>query len=155
MEKDQEIDKNKKILEMATTIISSYIANNSLKQEYLSALLTEVYQTLSKLTNQTPEVVKQQPAVTIKRSVFPDYIICLEDGKKLKMLKRHLKSAYGLTPDQYREKWRLSPDYPMVAPNYAQKRSTLAHKSGLGKKEQVSALSRRKQASKNIKGQRD
>jgi predicted transcriptional regulator len=75
---------------------------------------------------------RPQPAVPIKKSVFPDYIVCLEDGKKLKMLKRHLMSAYNMTPDQYRERWQLGPDYPMVAPNYAQHRSTLAKKIGLG-----------------------
>jgi predicted transcriptional regulator len=100
----------------------------------LPSLIQRVYAALTNLEQKAPVVEKPQPFVPPRKSVFPDYIICLEDGKKLKMLKRHLWSAYNLTPDQYREKWSLGPDYPMVAPNYANRRSALAKEIGLGTK---------------------
>jgi predicted transcriptional regulator len=93
-----------------------------------------VYRTLSAVGVEAPVPEKPQPAVPIKRSVFPDHIVCLEDGKKLKMLKRHLQTSYQMTPDQYRERWGLPADYPMVAPSYAERRSSLAKKIGLGRK---------------------
>jgi predicted transcriptional regulator len=102
----------------------------------LPALIEQVYTALKTATSEAPPVVaeKQAPFVPAKRSVFPDYIICLEDGRKLKTLKRHLRSTYGLSPEQYREKWNLAADYPMVAPNYAEHRSKLAKQLGLGRK---------------------
>lgn len=130
----ESMKKNNDILKMATDIISSYVSYNSVNIEYITPLLGEVYNVLSKAGQKKEESLRLQPAVTIKKSIFPDYIVCLEDGKKLKMLKRHLKSAYGMTPEQYRERWGLPADYPMVAPNYAEKRSSLAREIGLGRK---------------------
>ena len=97
-------------------------------------MIGSVYATLATVGTSTPVPEKLQPAVPVKRSVFPDHLVCLEDGKKLKMLKRHLKTTYNLTPDQYRTKWGLPASYPMVAPDYAARRSTLAKKIGLGLK---------------------
>ncbi|MFT8719620.1 MucR family transcriptional regulator [Acetobacter sp.] len=122
------------LLELTAQIVSAYVSNNSFSSEALPGLVREVYTSLENAGQAAPEPEKLQPAVPIKRSVFPDYIVCLEDGKKLKMLKRHLQSAYGMTPDQYRERWNLPVDYPMVAPNYAERRSTLAREIGLGRK---------------------
>lgn len=129
---DQQADAN--ILELTAEIVSAHVSNNSVPLSELPGLIQEVYKTLSAVGRGAPAPDKPQPAVPIKKSVFPDYIICLEDGKKLKMLKRHLKTAYNMTPEQYRERWGLPPDYPMVAPNYAQRRSELAKKIGLGTK---------------------
>ena len=120
-------------------IVSAYVERNNLAIADLPAFINSVHQSLSKLgqpdSGAAPEV-ELKPAVPIKKSVFPDHIICLEDGKKLKMLKRHLQSSYGLTPDEYRAKWGLPADYPMVAPNYAKARSDLALQLGLGRKKQ-------------------
>jgi predicted transcriptional regulator len=121
------------ILALTAEIVSAHVASNSVGPESLPDLIRDVYRAMSSLGAVAPPPAERpQPAVPIKKSVFPDYIVCLEDGKKLKMLKRHLMSAYNMTPDQYRERWQLGPDYPMVAPNYAQHRSTLAKKIGLG-----------------------
>ena len=121
------------LLTLTTDIVASHVSNNGVPVSELSQLIEEVYKTLSELGKEkTPAAEKLQPAVPIRKSITPDHIICLEDGKKLKMLKRHLKSAYDLTPDQYRERWGLAPDYPMVAPNYAEQRRDLAKKIGLG-----------------------
>ncbi len=125
---------NSEILALTVEIVSAHVSSNSVGAEALPDLIREVYRAMAGL-GATPAPVlaeRPQPAVPIKRSVFPDYIVCLEDGKKLKMLKRHLMSAYNMTPDQYRERWGLGGDYPMVAPNYAQHRSSLAKKIGLG-----------------------
>lgn len=121
------------LLELTTEIVSAHVGNNSVSVDDLPQLIQEVYKTLDSVGTATaPE--RPQPAVPIKKSVFPDYIVCLEDGKKLKMLKRHLKTAYNLTPEEYRERWGLAADYPMVAPTYAKHRSNLAKKIGLGTK---------------------
>jgi len=122
------------LLELTTEIVVAHVGNNTLAVGDLPALIEDIYKTLSTLgeTPEAPEAAK--PAVPVKRSVFPDYIVCLENGKKLKMLKRHLKTAYNMTPEDYREKWGLSADYPMVAPNYAKHRSALAKEIGLGTK---------------------
>jgi len=121
------------ILALTAEIVSAHVASNSVGPESLPDLIRDVYRAMSGLGAAAPAPTERpQPAVPIKKSVFPDYIVCLEDGKKLKMLKRHLMSAYNMTPDQYRDRWQLGPDYPMVAPNYAQHRSTLAKKIGLG-----------------------
>jgi predicted transcriptional regulator len=121
------------ILALTAQIVSAHVKSNSVPLDALPELIRDVHRAVSTLGAAAPPPPERpQPAVPVKKSVFPDYIVCLEDGKKLKMLKRHLMSAYSLTPDQYRERWGLSSDYPMVAPNYAQHRSTLAKKIGLG-----------------------
>jgi len=122
------------LLELTTEIVAAHASNNTLSPDDLPKLIQDVYRTLSSVGSPSPVSDKPRPAVSPKRSIFPDYIICLEDGKKLKMLKRHLKTAYNLTPDQYRDRWGLGADYPMVAPNYAKHRSNLAKKIGLGTK---------------------
>ena len=125
------------ILALTAQIVSAHVANNSLSADAVPHLIQDIHRTLAALAHGAPPVEEQQPAVPIKKSVYPDHIICLEDGKKLKMLKRHIKTAYNMTPEQYREKWKLPPDYPMVAPTYAKHRSTLAKKIGLGTKPRV------------------
>ncbi|MEC4592746.1 MULTISPECIES: MucR family transcriptional regulator [Nitrospirillum] len=121
------------LLSLTTEIVSAHVSNNTVPPADLTALIEQVYKTLTNIGQEQPATVeKPQPAVPIKRSVTPEYIVCLEDGKKLKMLKRHLKTAYNMTPEEYREKWSLPTDYPMVAPNYAKQRSRLAKEIGLG-----------------------
>ncbi len=123
------------ILGLTAQIVSAHVAKNRLGAEALPALIISVYRSLSSAGEAPPPPpAAQVPAVPVKKSVFPDYIVCLEDGKKLKMLKRHLQASYGLTPDAYRSKWGLPRDYPMVAPSYAATRSGLAKKIGLGRK---------------------
>ena len=122
------------VLSLTAQIVSAHTAHNVVTAEALPALIQSVYRTLSNVGAPAPEPQKLEPAVPIKKSVFPDHIVCLEDGKKLKMLKRHLKTAYDMTPEQYRERWGLPRDYPMVAPNYAEKRSALAKSIGLGRR---------------------
>jgi len=122
------------LLTLTAEIVSAHVANNTIAVGDLPALIQEVYRTLGSVGNAPAAPERPQPAVPVKKSVQPDYIICLEDGKKLKMLKRHLKTAYDMTPEEYRERWGLAADYPMVAPNYAAHRSSLAKKIGLGTK---------------------
>ena len=122
------------VLGLTAQIVSAHVSNNPIGAEALPSLIQEVYRTLAGVGKEQITPDKQQPAVPVKKSVYPDHIICLEDGKKLKMLKRHLKTSYNMTPEQYRDKWQLPPDYPMVAPNYAKHRSSLAKKIGLGTK---------------------
>ena len=123
------------LLALTTEIVSSHVANNTVAVNDLPQLIQQVYTTLAAIGKApSPAVERPHPVVSVKRSVTPDYIVCLEDGRKLKMLKRHLKTAYNMTPEEYRERWRLPPDYPMVAPNYAKQRSALAKKIGLGTK---------------------
>ncbi len=128
-----EIDRGE-LLALTTEIVASHVANNDVPVSDLPQLIKQVYGTLSNLSSgaAAAEEARPQPAVSIKKSVTPDYIVCLEDGKKLKMLKRHLMTSFKLTPDQYRQRWGLPADYPMVAPNYAKQRSQLAKKIGLG-----------------------
>jgi predicted transcriptional regulator len=126
--------KDAHLLGLTAQIVSAHVANNPVQPDALPGLIQSVFKTLAVAGKDTPEPVKLEPAVPIKKSIFPDHIICLEDGKKLKMLKRHLKTAFNLTPDQYRDKWGLSADYPMVAPNYTKHRSNLAKRIGLGTK---------------------
>jgi len=122
------------LLELTTEIVSAHVGNNAIALGDLPQLIQDVYKTLA-IVGTTPAVPERpKPAVPIKKSVFPDFVVCLEDGKKLKMLKRHLKTAYNMTPDEYRARWGLPPEYPMVAPNYAKHRSALAKKIGLGTK---------------------
>ena len=124
------------ILRMSVEIVSAYVRNNSITAAQIPDVINSVHGALSSLNGQSgaSRTETQKPAVSIRRSIHPDYIVCLEDGKKLKMLKRHLRAAYGLSPDEYRAKWGLSTDYPMVAPNYAQQRSVFAKEIGLGRK---------------------
>ena len=122
------------ILTLTARIVSAHVGHNSIQADALPALIQSVFHTLNTIGVAPAVPDKPQPAVPIKKSVFPDHIVCLEDGKKLKMLKRHLKTAYDMTPDQYRERWGLPPDYPMVAPKYAEHRSRLAKQIGLGRK---------------------
>ena len=121
------------MVELTVEIVASHVQNNSVAISDLPQLIKTVHESLTSLTSEkSPE--RPQPAVSVRRSITPDYIICLEDGRKLKMLKRHLATSYGMTPEDYREKWGLPIDYPMVAPNYAKHRSSLAKKIGLGKR---------------------
>ena len=126
--------KDANILGLTAQIVSAHVANNSVQPDALPALIQSVFKTLASAGKETPEQVKPEPAVPIKKSIFADHIVCLEDGKKLKMLKRHLATSYNLTPQQYRERWGLPHDYPMVAPDYAKHRSALAKQIGLGRK---------------------
>ncbi|MDB5701778.1 MAG: transcriptional regulator [Sphingomonadales bacterium] len=128
---------------LTADIVAAHVSNNSVSVNDLPALIANVHGALSKLDQPTAApVIKQEPAVSIRTSIKPDYVVCLEDGKKLKMLKRHLMTHYQMTPDQYRTKWGLPADYPMVAPNYAEQRRTLAKKIGLGTKRRKAAPAR-------------
>lgn len=121
------------LLTLTTEIVAAHVSNNTVALSDLPQLITQVYNSLANIGSAPPPpAARPQPAVNVKKSVHPDYIVCLEDGKKLKMLKRHLKTAYNMSPDAYRERWGLPTDYPMVAPNYAQQRSRLAKEIGLG-----------------------
>jgi predicted transcriptional regulator len=126
---------NSELLGLTAQIVSAHVSHNPVPAAELPGLIQEVFRTLAGVGN-APAAAPQrpQPAVPIKKSITPNYLICLEDGKKLKMLKRHLKTVYNMTPEQYRERWGLPPDYPMVAPEYAKQRSALAKKIGLGTK---------------------
>ncbi|HXP97881.1 MAG TPA: MucR family transcriptional regulator [Telmatospirillum sp.] len=122
------------LLTLTTQIVAAHVANNTVAVTDLPQLIHEVFRTLASVGTAPVVLERPQPAVPVKKSVTPDYIICLEDGKKLKMLKRHLKTAYNMSPEEYRDRWGLPADYPMVAPNYAMHRSSLAKKIGLGTK---------------------
>ncbi len=125
------------LLALTAQIVAAHAANNEIGSDALPGLIHDVYRTLAGIGLETvaaPPTDRRQPAVPVKKSIFPDHLVCLEDGKKLKMLRRHLKTAYNLTPEQYRERWNLPPDYPMVAPAYASHRSSLAKQIGLGTK---------------------
>ncbi len=131
------------LLEHTTRIVAAHVANNAIAAAELPGVITTVHQALATVGTEEA-AAKPKPAVSIKQSVKPEYIVCLGDGKKQKMLKRHLKTAHGMTPDEYRERWGLPRDYPMVAPNYAKKRSELAKKIGLGRKPGTKAKVQRK-----------
>src|SRR5690348_4541888 len=123
------------LITLTADIVAAHVSNNSVAVNDLPTLISNVHGALSGLGGPAPQPeVKQEPKVSIRASIKPDYIVCLEDGKKLKMLKRHLMTHYNMTPDQYRAKWNLPADYPMVAPNYAEQRRSLAKKIGLGTK---------------------
>lgn len=123
------------IIEYASEIVSAYVSNNPIQSGELPDLIREVHSTLRDLNDAGTADAAPEPAVAIKKSITDDFLICLEDGKKFKSLKRHLRSKYGMSPEEYREKWGLPYDYPMVAPSYARKRSALAKEMGLGKLE--------------------
>lgn len=120
------------MLSLTVEIVSAHLSRNRISPDAVPALIQDVYRALAGLGRAVAAADVRQPAVSVRKSVFPDYIVCLDDGKKLKMLKRHLKTAFGLTPEQYRARWGLAPDYPMVAPSYARHRSALAKQIGLG-----------------------
>ena len=123
------------LLRMTAEVVSAYVRNNTLATGQLAEVIQAVYSSLRGLEGHAVEAPAEpaKPAVPVRKSITPEFLICLEDGKKLKMLKRHLRSTYNLTPDEYRAKWGLAPDYPMVAPNYAAQRSEFAKKIGLGR----------------------
>ena len=129
---DNPVDAN--LIDLTAEIVSAYVSNNTVAATDLPVLINDIYNALQRTsgTQAEPEPEPLKPAVPVKKSVMPDYIICLEDGKKFKSLKRHLRTHYDMTPEEYREKWDLPADYPMVAPNYAAARSELAKKMGLG-----------------------
>jgi predicted transcriptional regulator len=121
------------LLALTTEIVAAHVSNNTVAVSDLPQLINQVYNSLANIGSAVaPPAERPQPAVPIRKSVHADYIVCLEDGKRLKMLKRHLKTAYNMTPEAYRERWGLAPDYPMVAPAYARQRSRLAKEIGLG-----------------------
>lgn len=124
------------LLRMSVDIVAAYASKNALPADQIPEVIKTVYGALNSLdaAPQAPQAEPLKPAVPVRRSVHPDYIVCLEDGKKLKMLKRHLRTTYDMTPEEYRAKWGLQPDYPMVAPNYAKQRSDFAKEIGLGRK---------------------
>ncbi|HET8613284.1 MAG TPA: MucR family transcriptional regulator [Sphingomonas sp.] len=128
-----QVDMTETLITLTADIVSAHVSNNSVAVSDVPGLIQNIHGALAKLGQAAPEPeVKQEPAVSVRASVKPDYIVCLEDGKKLKMLKRHLMTHYQMTPEQYRQKWNLPADYPMVAPNYAEQRRSLAKKIGLG-----------------------
>ena len=127
-----DVDNSSAIIALTTEIVSAYVGNNAVEASELPALIREVHSSLSNLKNETRRSGGQQPAVPISKSVTDEYLICLEDGKQFKSLKRHLRTKYNLSPEEYREKWGLPYDYPMVAPAYARQRSQLAKDMGLG-----------------------
>ncbi|EKF19798.1 MucR family transcriptional regulator [Nitratireductor pacificus] len=134
---NEELIKNDNMLiELTAEVVAAYVSNNPVPASELSNLIADVHAALGRVSgsSEPAPAEKQKPAVNPKRSVHDDYIICLEDGKKFKSLKRHLMTHYGMTPEQYREKWGLDPNYPMVAPSYAIARSQLAKQMGLGRK---------------------
>ena len=127
---------NGNYIELTAEIVSAYVSNNTVPAGDIPGLINQVHAALSRVSGKTGDATAEplKPAVSLKKSVTPEYIVCLEDGKKFKSLKRHLRTQYNMTPDEYRQKWGLPPDYPMVAPNYARQRSALAKKIGLGSK---------------------
>ena len=124
----------KNFIDLTATIVSAYVSNNPMPAGELPALISQIHAALMRVSSGRPEVSLEpaKPAVSLKKSMTADYLVCLEDGKRFKSLKRHLRTQYSMTPEQYREKWGLAVDYPMVAPNYAVARSQLAKKMGLG-----------------------
>jgi predicted transcriptional regulator len=127
---------NSALIELTADVVSAYVSNNTVAAGDIAGLINDVYVALTRVGSApvAPPAEPQKPAINPKKSITPDYIICLEDGKKFKSLKRHLSTTFGLSPEQYREKWGLPADYPMVAPNYAEARSRLAKEMGLGQK---------------------
>jgi predicted transcriptional regulator len=137
-------DNEDEILRLVTEIVAAYVSKNPVPASELPTIIKNVRATLGDLANGDARGLPRAPAVPVRKSVQPDFIVCLEDGKKLKMLKRYLRSRYKLSPSEYRDRWNLPPDYPMVAPNYAKKRSDFAKKFGLGKGEGRKGKKKRK-----------
>jgi predicted transcriptional regulator len=132
---DVKMEIKETLITLTSDIVAAHLSNNNVDVDAVPGLITNVYQALAGLGEETVvEEVRPEPAVSIRASIKPDYIVCLEDGKKLKMLKRYLRTNYNMTPEEYRARWNLPTDYPMVAPNYAEKRRDLAKKIGLGRK---------------------
>ena len=132
---DLDVEMKETLITLTSDIVAAHLSNNNVEVEAVPGLITNVYGALSGLGDaEEEEEVRPEPAVSIRASIKPDYIVCLEDGKKLKMLKRYLRTNYDMTPEEYRARWGLPSDYPMVAPNYAEKRRDLAKKIGLGRK---------------------
>jgi predicted transcriptional regulator len=127
-------EKSSNYIELTADIVSAYVSNNTVPASDISVLISQIHSALLRVSNGQGEVVSEtlKPAVAVKKSITPEFLICLEDGKKFKSLKRHLRTQYNMTPEHYREKWGLAPDYPMVAPKYAEARSQLAKQMGLG-----------------------
>ncbi|MDF2097202.1 MucR family transcriptional regulator [Aquibaculum arenosum] len=131
-----EAPKQSEILTHTAQIVAAHVGHNAIAPNDVPTLIKSVHDALTSVGTPEPEEPQQEPAVPIRRSIQPDYLVCLEDGKKLKMLRRHLKTAFNMTPEEYRAKWNLSPNYPMVAPNYAKQRSDLAKQFRLGKRKE-------------------
>lgn len=149
--KKQDVAESVSAIHLASDIVAAYVGNNSVKADELPTLLHDVYTAVSGLAEEGAAFINnREPAVPINKSVTPDYVICLEDGKKLKMLKRYLRTHYDLSPEEYRRKWGLPADYPMVAPNYAKRRSQFAKDIGLG----TAATTRKRRTSKKKKATR-
>ena len=127
------------LLALTTDIVTSHLSRNTLETAEISSLIREVYSTLSNVGTSEPINDRPQPAIAIRKSIQPDYLVCLEDGRKLKMLKRHLKTAYNMTPEEYKQRWGLPSDYPMTATNYTNQRRNLAKKIGLGTRRKKAA----------------
>ena len=142
---DAQHPKTEDLLKLASDIVAAYVSNNPIPVAEVPSMIKSVHATLGGLSGgmSSEAMISQKPAVPLKKSVTPEYIVCLEDGKKLKMLKRYLRSRYNMTPDEYRTKWGLPADYPMVAPNYAAQRSEFAKKIGLGRTAPVTKGRRR------------
>jgi len=136
MEDKTQIVPRQDILRMVADITAAYVGQNKVDDSQVPGIITTVFKTMDRLSTSASELVEKpkKPAVSVRRSVLPDFIVCLEDGRKMKMLKRHLRTAYNLSPDEYRSRWGLPADYPMVAPNYAKRRSEFAKIIGLGRK---------------------
>ena len=134
-EADNKSISKEELLSMASDIVSAYVSQNEVSKDDLAGLITTVYTSLADVQSESSGGMTsdQKPAISIRRSITPDFIVCLEDGKKLKMLKRYLRTNYNMTPEEYRAKWNLPHDYPMVAPNYAKQRSEIAKNNGLGR----------------------
>ena len=135
---DFDVDTQAMLIQMTSDVVAAYVSNNPVQANDLPNVITRVHATIRDLSSATPDepVKESSPAVSVRKSITPDYLVCLEDGKRFKSLKRHLRSKYNLSPEEYREKWGLPADYPMVAPNYARQRSDLAKKMGLGQSKQ-------------------
>ncbi len=131
---EEDVALNETLITLTSDIVAAHVSNNSVAVSDLPLIINNVHSALAGLSGKAAEQARPERAVPIKSSIKPDYIVCLEDGKKLKMLKRHLMTHYGMTPDEYRAKWGLPSNYPMVAPNYAEQRRKLAKAIGLGKK---------------------
>lgn len=145
----EQIEMNETLITLTADIVSAHVSNNSVAVSDLPLIIQSVHEALTDLEKSAQEEEKPEPAVSIRSSVKPDYIVCLEDGKKLKMLKRHLRTHYDMTPEEYRQKWGLNADYPMVSPNYAEQRRQLAKKIGLGRKPKSTSAKSSKSSSKS------